>query len=203
MADVRASRAEPASTGWLIVSLVFATSLWISDVTSMSLYWVARLPIARTPYHSPLALTPAANRNADIQRSPKVRRARKIALSLAIIGALAGPFVFGSYRARPTYPVWMPLTEQERENLSAYFQRNERCRRETRDASRIICHLAWEEYEQGGKREYHPDLAKYLALNGGIAAATFISVFVLALLIPMMMRGFGSLARRYLQWLNA
>src|SRR6266567_9238727 len=37
----------PASTGWLIVSILFANKLWIGDVTSMSLYWVARLAIKR------------------------------------------------------------------------------------------------------------------------------------------------------------
>ena len=41
----RLERRWPASTGWLIASILFAHKLWIMDVTSMSLYWVARLPI--------------------------------------------------------------------------------------------------------------------------------------------------------------
>ncbi|UGY27322.1 hypothetical protein HU675_0011485 [Bradyrhizobium septentrionale] len=37
----------PASTAWLVVSIVFASKLWIADASSMSLYWVARLPLKR------------------------------------------------------------------------------------------------------------------------------------------------------------
>src|ERR1019366_7405647 len=73
----------PASTGWLIVSIIFASKLWIGDVTSMSLYWVARLPIERPKgqtSHAPRTALPAPGRS---------RRQWKIALSLAIFGALA------------------------------------------------------------------------------------------------------------------
>jgi hypothetical protein len=34
----------PASTGWLIISILFANKLWISDATSMSLYWAVCFP---------------------------------------------------------------------------------------------------------------------------------------------------------------
>jgi hypothetical protein len=45
--------------------------------------------------------------------------------------------------------------------------------------------------------ERQPDWLKYLALNAIAATATFISVFGLALLVPILIRGFAFLARRY------
>jgi len=189
----------PASTGWLIISVLFANKLWIGDVTSMSLYWVARLPIARPVSRSPLA--PNKSRPASIAPSGN-RRPRKIALSLAIVGALAAPFVFRTYKARPTYAAWVPLTAQERDNLGVYLRGH--CRTETRDIGmNFICSEDRDEYEHGGKYNYYPSLPTYLALNASIAAATFLSIFVLAFLIPILVRGIALLVRRYWKWLNA
>jgi hypothetical protein len=39
---------EPASTALLIASIFFLNKLWALDCTSMSAYWVARLPRAKT-----------------------------------------------------------------------------------------------------------------------------------------------------------
>src|SRR6266567_8019957 len=92
----------PASTGWLIVSILFANKLWIGDVTSMSLYWVARLPIKR-PREQTSHLSPMRRPERAVlaTAAPHGGRGRqwKIALSLAIVGALAAPFVFRTYKA--------------------------------------------------------------------------------------------------------
>jgi trehalose 6-phosphate synthase/phosphatase len=61
----------------------------------------------------------------------------------------------------------------------------------------------WQEFQQGGRYGGYPQLPKYLALNGGVAATTFVSIFGLAFLIPMLVRGFAFLIRRYWKWLNA
>ena len=93
----------PASTGWLIVSILFANKLWIMDVTSMSLYWVARLPIERPKPTSPLRPKEQTSRASPSLRELRAlrkvapagrRRHWKIALSLAIVGSFAGPFFF-------------------------------------------------------------------------------------------------------------
>ena len=202
MANVRASRAQPASTGWLIISIIFANKLWILDATSLSLYWVARLPIARAPYRSPLALRDKAERAPTAHNRNK--RPQKIALSLAIVGAIAAPFAYGTYKARPTYSVWVPLTAQEKENLAFHLQRDEFCVKDSGNLNRdIVCRLNRDTFYRGGRNEYHPDLLKYLTVNVGVAAGTFVSVFAFALLIPMLVRGFASLVRRYWKWLNA
>ena len=159
----------------------------------MSLYWVARLPSKRTKADRSALASVVPNSN---------RRHQRIALSLAIVGAVAAPFVFRTYKARPTYAVWLPLTAQEKENLAVHLQNY--CRRETGDIARdVICSLGRKEYEQGGKYESYPDLMKYLALNVSVAAAALVSVFGLAFLIPMLARGFAFLIQRYWKWLNA
>jgi hypothetical protein len=132
----------------------------------------------------------------------------KIALSLAIVGALAAPFVFRTYKARPTYSVWVPLTAQEKENLAASIQNSSYCqtdyRRRTDDSfvADFICRKEKEKFELGGDYEYHPDGLKYLAVNVGAALATFVGVFGLAFLVPILIHGLASLARRYWKWLN-
>jgi len=158
------------------------------------LYWAAgwglhraltdrRLPIERPAF----ALAPHASGSRP--------RQWKIALSFAIVGALVAPFAFGTYKARPTYPVWVPLTAQEKKNLAARFEDGDGCRREIGDVAKFICRYSEEQYQQGGKYEYHPNLLAYSALNTGVAVATFVGVFVLAFLIPAVVFG-------YWQWLN-
>ena len=66
-----------------------------------------------------------------------------------------------------------------------------------------ICSRDKEKFELGGEYEYHLDRLKYLTLNFGTAIAAFISVFGLALLLPMLVRGCAFLALRYWKWLNA
>jgi hypothetical protein len=117
----RLERRWPASTGWLIVSILFANRLWIGDVTQMSLYWVARLSIER-PKEQTSRISPMRRPErpvfVPVARNGGRRRQWKIALSLAIVGALAAPFVFRTYKARPTYSVWVPLSAREKKPRS-------------------------------------------------------------------------------------
>jgi hypothetical protein len=203
----RLERRWPASTGWLIASILLAHKLWIMDVTSISLYWVARLPVER-PKEQTSRISPMRRPERPVfvlvARNGGRRRQWKIALSLAIVGAVAAPFVFRTYKARPTYSVWLPLTAREKENFAVSLQNSNYCRRKTdNDVIEFLCYKAKEKFEQGGDYEYHPDHPKYLAMNVGVAAATFVSVFGLAFLIPMLIHGLAFLARRYWKWLNA
>jgi hypothetical protein len=47
---------------------------------------------------------------------------RKIALSLAIVGALAAPFIFRTYKANPRFEEFVPLTAEQRERTEATLQ---------------------------------------------------------------------------------
>jgi hypothetical protein len=53
------------------------------------------------------------------------------------------------------------------------------------------------------RSESHADLPKYWMMNLGTATATAVSLFGLAFLIPVLIRGVAFLARRYWRWLNA
>jgi hypothetical protein len=196
---MRVERFAPASTGLLIVSIIFANKLWILDATLMSLYWVARLPIdrpnARTSSYSPEALRRRIDRSvSDRLATVRNRRQWKIALSLAVVAALAGPFVFGSYEMRPRY-YGVPLTAQERADLVVSVGR---C---GRDDWSYECFSARSTLARGS-RLYRDDL-QYFGVNAIVGALTFVGVFALAFLIPALIRGFVSLVRSYWKWLNA
>jgi len=176
----------------------------------MSLYWVARLPIEQSKGALQNPLKPSNERIRAPSRPTRKVRQWKIALSLAIVGALASPFVFRTYNAQPSYGVWVPLTSQEKESLAASLQKSNNCQSEAdfvrsdNDFIRYyICSRDKEKFELGGEYEYHLDRLKYLTLNFGTAIAAFISVFGLALLLPMLVRGCAFLALRYWKWLNA
>jgi len=57
----------------------------------------------------------------------------KVAISLAILGAIAAPFVTHTVRMRPTTETWIPLTqdekdEKEKERISAEMSKTSNCR---------------------------------------------------------------------------
>jgi hypothetical protein len=191
-------RYAPASTGWLVVSIFFANKLWILDVTLMSLYWVARLPIER-PKKRASALEPDASStgttpSVSVPFVPARRKRQwKLALSFAVVAAFAAPFVFGSYKMRPRVYV-VPLTAQERADLVTSVKR---------------CGNDWSPQCASDRltlrdgRYLRRDDLQYLGVNAVIALLTFVCVFVLAYLVPILTRGLAFLVRRYWQWLNA
>jgi len=136
----------------------------------------------------------------------------KIALSLAVVGALAAPFAFRTYNVRTVSKVWVvPLTEKDKEQRKNYLGTKD-CAYFEVSSERLSClgteretfkRIIEEELERGKRAEFHADLAKDLALNVLIAAATGYILFLLAYLIPMLFRGIASLVRRYWNWLNA
>jgi hypothetical protein len=136
----------------------------------------------------------------------------KIALSLAIVGALAAPFVFRTYNVRTVSKVWVvPLTEKDKEQRKNYLGTKD-CAYFEVSSERLSClgteretfkRIIEEELERGKRAEFHADLAKDLVLNVLIAVATGYCLFLLTFLIPMLFRGVASLVRRYWNWLKA
>jgi hypothetical protein len=137
----------------------------------------------------------------------------KIALSLAVVGALAAPFASGTHKARPWYYVRVPLTAQDKEWRANYFRSHgnhcpgivfpEAILVPADDPDAEFCHEVRAELESGTRSEYRRDLPKYWMMNVGVAAATAASLFGLTFLIPMLIRGIAFLARRYWRWLSA
>ena len=52
----------------------------------------------------------------------------KVAISLAILGAIAAPFVTHTVTMRPTTETWIPLTQDEKERISAEMSKTSNCR---------------------------------------------------------------------------
>jgi hypothetical protein len=225
------------------------------DATSMSLYWVARLPIKRPKGRTSVfaeAGVPARDADAAVhvsyedeaapaveatfpgttangkvrissKTSPAARIGRlrqwKIALSLAVVGALAAPFAFRTYKAYPLYSVRVPFTAQDKEEyakkLENYFlTRGKRCEDMVfpalppwaipiDDIDEEYCYHLRAELERGTTEELRPDRSKYWVMNVGAAAVSAVSLFGLAYLIPMLIRGVVFLTRRYWRWLSA
>jgi hypothetical protein len=52
---------------------------------------------------------------------------RKIAISLAIVGAIAAAFIFGTSKMRPTSENWVPITAEENASIAAYLKETNNC----------------------------------------------------------------------------
>jgi hypothetical protein len=90
---------------------------------------------------------------------------RKIAISLAIIGAIAAPFVSGTWKAPAiTYTTsWVPLTAAARENFSAHIQKE--CSEKPSTDDSVFCAYLRGELDEGGSFVRDVSAPKYLALN--------------------------------------
>ena len=125
---------------------------------------------------------------------------RKIAISLAVVGAIAAPFVFHTYKTRPpTWRTWIPLTAEIKENTAANLKSTNNCQvYEDRNDGLALksCRFEQKALEEGGVYGPRPSMPLYLLLNAAIAVAAFGIIFGLTYLLP-------ALARRYRRWLNA
>ena len=52
----------------------------------------------------------------------------KIAIPVAVVGAIAAPFVFGTWKMPQTSETWVPLTADQKAQLDIYMQNTENCR---------------------------------------------------------------------------
>jgi hypothetical protein len=125
----------------------------------------------------------------------------KIALSLAIVGALAAPFAFHTYKAEPQVSGFVALTAEQREDTIAYLARLNNCREfETIPMDKLPRAADECFYRRGllqnGKYYSNFSAPKYLALNVVAAVAGFVGIFGLAMVLP-------ALVRRYWRWLRA
>ena len=126
---------------------------------------------------------------------------RKIAISLALVAAIAAPFVFRTYRANPQVLVLEPLTPQQKENFTAFVARLNNCSELEKIPMDRLPPEADECFERkallthGGDYKEQFSIPRYLAWNLGAGAAAFGLIFGMTYLLP-------ALARRYWRWLN-
>jgi hypothetical protein len=66
-------------------------------------------------------------RDARPAFSVPLMKQRKIAISLAVVGAIVAPLVFRTYKASPSVSGFLPLTVERREEITAYLARLKNC----------------------------------------------------------------------------
>jgi hypothetical protein len=126
---------------------------------------------------------------------------RKIAISLAVVAAVAVPFVFHTYKEGPTGKVWVSLTTENRKLYTARLMETNNCQTledyGRADVRNLLesCRLQQKALEAGGYYVSGRSMPVYLTLNAAVAAVAFVVIFGLTYLLP-------ALARRYWRWLN-
>jgi hypothetical protein len=148
---------------------------------------------------------------------------RKIAISLAVITAIAAPFVSGAYWTKPHSVMLVPLSQDEEAEARAVLAETSNCKTHLDRVWQIIdekskpvpigeidpkifadvpradpvtvCNSRLRVWQAGGYFRRGFSLSKYLAINLLAAALAFIAIFGLSYLLP-------ALARRHWRWLN-
>jgi|SRR5262245_33091283 len=110
----------------------------------------------------------------------------KIAIPVAVVAAIAAPFVFGTWKMPTMSETWVPLTVDQKANLDTYMQNTENCRTfEAASGDKDFCDMELEKLRAGGEYQYlYLSTAKYFALNFATALGAFIAVFSLTFLLP-------------------
>ena len=138
---------------------------------------------------------------------------RKLALSLAVVAAIATPFASGTYKLRPTSEGIIPFSKEAEANLRAVLAETNNCQTNLESVYQIIrpiyladafklCMHYREELQAGGVSGYRFSLSQYLAINAAAAAAAFAAIFGLSYLLPALAGLGAALGRRYWRWLN-
>lgn len=147
----------------------------------------------------------------------------KIAISLAVIAAIATPFASGTYEAEPFSKTFVPLSKEGDARIRAYLAKTDNCKTHLETViegegslfnepapqnwialvpkfnevppALSVCKHNLELWRTGGYVRYGFSLSKYLAINAAAVVAAFAVVFGSSYL-------FLALGRRYWRWLN-
>jgi hypothetical protein len=121
----------------------------------------------------------------------------KVAISLAIVAALVGPLVTGTWKLKPSG--WHPLPVDERERIAKMATETDNCTHfsppET-ELSKKICTIFLSDLRAGGRYESGERItSRYAAKNLELMAGAFIFTFLVAMISP-------ALGAQYWAWLN-
>ena len=121
----------------------------------------------------------------------------KPALGLAIAGALAAPFAFGTWQPQPNAKTWIALTPEHRAKLLVSMESSKNCRYfetqvEVRDVlgitpdsrdilDAVLCHREQDALRDGGEARAYFSLPRYLAINGALALAAALGIMSMAI----------------------
>lgn len=130
----------------------------------------------------------------------------RTALGLAIAGAIAAPFAFGTWQPQPNAEAWIALTPEHRAHLLSRMEESKNCRYietqvEARDVlgitadpddirDALLCHREQDALRDGGEAQATFSLPGYLAINGALALAAALGIFGVTILLPHAWRRF-------------
>jgi hypothetical protein len=121
----------------------------------------------------------------------------KLALSLAVVAALAVPGLAGTWRLAPGK--WVDLTTSQKQRIARHVEQTNNCTTFSGESEyeEMICRIGREQLSDGGVW-YPPErvTAKYLTTNLFVSAGAFIATFALVMFGP-------PIGRRYLVWLRS
>jgi hypothetical protein len=137
-------------------------------------------------------LSPAAGLAGTRAEAAKVKR-WKLAISLAVVAALAGPLVTGAWKLRPGG--WHPLPVDERERIAKMATETENCTRfspQDTEIGKTICMILLSDLHAGGRYESGERITwHYLAKNLEVMTGAFLFVFLAAMILPALECGIG------------
>ena len=134
--------------------------------------------------------------SADSAETGKVR-SWKLAISLAVVAAFAGPLVTGSWRLKPGS--WHQLPADERQSIAEMAADSTNCThfpREETDVGKAICKILLSDLHAGGRWESGEKITwRYAEKNIEAMACAFVLMFAATML-------FSLWGPRYWDWLN-
>jgi hypothetical protein len=125
----------------------------------------------------------------------------KIAISIAVVGAVAGPFILGTYKMRPTHDVAAaPLSADQRERIEQELQHTNNCEdiRDRNHLRQYLCREDKKDLETGFTHVEEFNTGVYLAWNAVAASGGFIGGYILTFLLYTL----ANMARIYWRWLH-
>jgi hypothetical protein len=129
-------------------------------------------------------------------KAEKVKR-WKLAISLAVVAALAAPLVTGAWKLRPGG--WHSLPVDERERIAKMATETENCIHfspQDTEIGKAICMILLSDLHAGGRYESGEQITwRYIAKNLELMAEAFFFVFLAAMILP-------ALGVRYWRWLK-
>jgi hypothetical protein len=145
----------------------------------------------------------------------------KVAISLAAVGAVAAPGIFGIWGFMPKKEVWVPLTEEERQQGENLLKSNacvfEKVSCDDHDpfynrlwtGNPLRCYrsrgcTAYKllDLEKGRRKVEQRDLFKYWVINLEVAFAVFVGIFGLVMVLPAFALWYWIFALWYWRWLR-
>jgi hypothetical protein len=212
-----------AAIGWSFLKPFGPFPQWSTNVNFVIgfvigfAYWICSLALAVAAYHGTKQYVERKRSEADgpppegdaLLGSSRITsmKQRKIAISLAVVAAIAAPFALGTY-AKPHDPkteTWVPFSKEEQERIRLVLAETNNCQTDLDRVYQIIglsyspempsplevCRNYIKARQKGGTLRYGIPLSEYLAVNAAAAAAGFIAIFALSIL-----------ALRYWRWLK-